>query len=174
MRSETARGRRYHPPSAVKQTGGSRPGRTHVRLRRGPAMLINGGTRSGEEVLAYASRSTGWASSSAPGRRGRSWPPPHSSSEAVCCYSQSKMYGWTASAWRALRDADYRGPGRRGLRWVGRSSIKPCRWGSLRDLIRVVTVQSLLRYEPFSDPKTGRHSSEKEPLTKTSSLLGVQ
>ena len=68
----------------------------NVKWRKPVAMVINGGTRSGKEVLAYQ-----LGSSLAPGQRVPSWPPLHSSSEAACCYSQSKMSGSMANAWRA-------------------------------------------------------------------------
>jgi hypothetical protein len=73
----------------------------NVKWRKPVAMLVNGGTRSGKEVLAYGFKKYRLGELIGTRTEGRSWPPPRSSSEAACCYSQSKMSGSTASAWRA-------------------------------------------------------------------------
>ena len=73
----------------------------NVKWRKPVAMLINGGTRSGKEVLAYGFKKYRLGELIGTRTEGAVLAPPHSSSEAACCCSQSKMSGSMASAWRA-------------------------------------------------------------------------
>jgi len=73
----------------------------NVKWRKPVAMLVNGSTRSGKEIL-MASRNISLARSSVAERRELSLLRRRSSLAAACCCSRSRTCGSMASGWKAL------------------------------------------------------------------------
>jgi carboxyl-terminal processing protease len=143
----------------------------NVKWRKPVAMLINGGTRSGKEVLAYGFKK--YRLGELIGTRTEGGGPgrhciPHRKRLAA---TRGRRCGrWRAPGGRG-RDADDRDPGRGGLRWVRRPTAESCSRGSVRDVIGRYPRDHYFDTSRSLAPKHWRHHSDNEPLRKTSSML---
>jgi carboxyl-terminal processing protease len=74
----------------------------NVKWRKPVAMLVNGGTRSGKEILAYGFKKYRLGEVIGSRTEGAVLLRRHSSLASACCCSRSRTCGLTASGWKAL------------------------------------------------------------------------